>query len=184
MEVGVFTKRIVLFVVVMIVVGLFGAGSAVAQMKFGYVVIEKVYTTYQPAIDAQKTLEAEQSAIQQEVAKMEEEIRTSQQQLEQQSLLLSEKAKQDRAREIQAMISRYQQFVPDKQQELANRQNELLTPVNDKIRAAIKKIREAEGYDFIMDSLNFLDVNEKYDLTDKILKELGVVTTAGKSDKK
>ena len=184
MEVGVFTKRIVLFVVMVIVVGLFGAGSAVAQLKFGYVVIEKVYTTYQPAIDAQKTMEAEQSAIQKEVTKMEEEIRSSQQQLEQQSLLLSEKAKQDRTKEIQAMLLRYNQYTQEKQQELAKRQEDLLTPVNDKIRAAIKKISDTEGYDFIMDSLNFLDVKEKYDLTDKILKELGVVTTAVKPDKK
>ncbi|MFH1943208.1 MAG: OmpH family outer membrane protein [bacterium] len=179
-----FTKRIVLFVVMVIVVGLFGAGSAVAQLKFGYVVIEKVYTTYQPAIDAQKTMETEQGAIQKEIARMEDEIRTSQQQLEQQSLLLSEKAKQDRAREIQAMYARLQQVYQDKQQELAKRQEELLTPVNDKIRAAIKKVSDTEGYDFIMDSLNFLDVKEKYDLTDKILKELGVVTTAVKPDKK
>src|SRR4030042_20581 len=63
-------------------------------------------------------------------------------------------------------------------EELSKWQEELLKPVYEEINAVIRSIREKEGYDFIIDSLNLLDAKPEYDLTDKVMKELGVKTTA------
>jgi Skp family chaperone for outer membrane proteins len=54
-------------------------------------------------------------------------------------------------------------------------------PVFDEINEAIHKVGEEEGYDFIFDAVagNIVYAKEDHDVTDKVLKELGVDTSAG-----
>ncbi len=153
---------------------------ATAQLKFGFVDTQKILANFQKAKDAFKQFETERNTAIEELSKLQEDIRAAQQQIEQQSLLLSEQKKREKQQELQNMVLQFQQSQQDKDQGLAKRQEELLKPVYDEINAVIRSIREKEGYDFIIDSLNLLDAKPEYDLTDKVMKELGVKTTAAK----
>ena len=173
-------KRVLVIIGLVVLMMLLTASAVQAQMKFGYIDTQRIFASYQKAIDAQKRLEEERASMLRELQQMEEEIRTSQQALEQQSLLLSEEKKRQKEQEIQDMIMRYQRATQEKDQEFAKRQTEILKPVYDDINAAIRKIGDDEGYDFILDASALLDVKEQYDLTDKVLKALGVDVTSEK----
>lgn len=157
---------------VMIMLSLMGAAHVSAQLKFGYVDIQKVLITDQESIDAQKKLEEERQAAIQELQKMNDELTKGYEALNQQSLLLSEQKRREKEQELQNLYLEMQQFQQDKDQELTDRQTELMQPVYEKINAALRKIRDRDGYDFIFDTMYLLDAKETYDLTDTLLKEL------------
>jgi len=168
------TKRLCFFIVLMILLTSVGPTVVSAQVKFGYVDSQRIFATFQLAIDTQKRFEEERTAALQELQNMEQDFMTAQQSLEQQSLLLSEEKKRQKQQELQDMYLRIQNSTQDKEQELGRRREELLQPVYAEIDAAIKKVSTAEGCDFVMDALNLLDAKEEYDLTEKIMKELGI----------
>ena len=177
------SKRIFLFLVIIIGMGVIASAHAQTQMKFGYIDTQKILATYPKALDAQKKLEEERGVILQDLQRQEDEIRTAQQTLEQQSLLLSEEKKREKAQEIQNMVVKLQEETQRKDQQFAQRRDEILQPVYDDINVAIRNIREAEDYDFILDAMNLLDAKKEYDLTDKVLTNLGVDVTSQNTDK-
>lgn len=61
--------------------------------------------------------------------------------------------------------------------EMQKKRVELVKPIQDKVYAAIEKIAQKKKLDFVLDKSNgvtMLFANPKYDITEDILKELGV----------
>ncbi len=165
-------RRVFFGLIFIIALCMIGTNPVSAQLKFGYIDIQKVLVTDQEAIDAQKKFEDERQAAIQELQKMEEEFTNSQETLSQQNLLLSEETRQKKTQELQDMYVKMQEYQQNKDQELVNRQTELMKPIYDKINAAVRMIRDRGGYDFIFDTSYLLDAKEQYDLTEELLKEL------------
>lgn len=160
-----------------ILLSLIAVPSVSAQLKIGYIDSQRILSSLPSAIDARQKLEQESNAWREELQQMEEDLRTRQEQLEQQSMLLSEAKKQEKAEEFQALLVQAQQFQNEKWGEggeFFKRQTELLQPVYNQINTAIQALRNKENYDFILDAANLLDADEKFDLTEKLLTELGV----------
>ena len=65
--------------------------------------------------------------------------------------------------------------------ELFRKKSELIRPIQDKLYTAINKVAKNNGLDFIFDKsgdLLMLVSNSKYDRSDEVLEELGVVSTS------
>ncbi len=167
-----FKRKIWVFSVFVIGFCVIAAVDVSAQLKFGYIDVQRVLATDEESIAAQKKLEAEQQAAIEELQRMEVEFNESYEALNQQSLLLSEEKRQEREQELNNMYIEMQQYQQDKDQELVDRQTELMQPIYDKINTAIRIIRDRGGYDFIFDTMYLLDAKEEYDLTDELLEEL------------
>ena len=171
-------------------VSVLGAGMSpvFGQLKIGYVNSNLVLEKYKEAIDVRKQLAELNEQWKQEARDMEKEIQGLQEQMESQSLLLSEERKATKQQEIQALYLKYQQYLQEKwnpqQGEAVKKEVEMIQPVYEKINTAIKKIGEAEGYQYIFDVVagNILYASEDQpDLTEKLLEELnkGLPATAG-----
>ncbi len=166
-------KRNILVLSVFVMgLGMITAINVSAQLKLGYVDVQRVLVTDEEAVAAQEKLEEERQAAVEELQRMEEEFNESYEALNQQSLLLSEEKRQERQQELNNMYVEMQQYQQDKEQELVDRQTELMEPIYDKINAALRVIRDRDGYDFIFDTSFLLDAKETYDLTDELLEEL------------
>ncbi|MFQ5674940.1 MAG: OmpH family outer membrane protein [bacterium] len=164
-----------------------GVSSSFAQLKIGYVNSQKVLETFKDAQDVRKQLADLNSQWEKEARDMQKQIQTLQEELESQSLLLSEQRKQEKVQGIQTLSQKYQLFLNQKwgqQGEGVKKEVELLQPVYQKINAAIKKIGQAEGYQYIFDVVagNILYASEDQpDLTEKLLAELnkGLAKSSG-----
>ncbi len=166
---------------------LFSAGSALAQLKIGYVDSQKILQNYKEHQDAQAELQKLYEAWQKEAADMERELQQKQEQLNAQALVLTEKTKAERATEIQNLYLRRQQFEQEKlgpQGEFYKEQGRLLQPIVDKIQGVIQKLGEDENYAYIFDisqpSVIFANKSQS-DLTERILQELEKGASANKS---
>lgn len=170
-----FTKASMVILLVLLV----AAPGFGQKLKIGYVHSQKLLTTFQDAIDANKKLEEIDRQWKQEGLEMQKEIERLNEQFETQSLLLSEAKKKEKQQEIQNLYMRIQQFQQEKYNpqngEIYKKQAELMQPVYDKINDVIKKIGEDEKYDLILDTAagNILHVSEAVtDLTERVLEEL------------
>ena len=88
--------------------------------------------------------------------------------------------KADKQREIQALGENIQKFQTDAQASIQKKQLDLMQPVYTKVGKAIEDVAKEQGYSFIInpqlmggdDVLLYSD--EKYDISDSVLKKLGV----------
>ncbi|MBN2012347.1 OmpH family outer membrane protein [candidate division KSB1 bacterium] len=179
------SNRMFVFGIVLTVV-LMLTGSSFAQ-KIGYIHSQKIIAEFKDAIDAQKKVEELNQQWQKEGLDMQKQLQDMQDQFESQSLLLSESKKSEKAQEIQALYLKIQQFQQQKWEpgrgEIFAKEKEFMEPVLEKINAAIKKVGDAEGYDYIFDTAsgNILYASDKMpDLTDKVLAELEKGSTTQK----
>ncbi|MDZ7362093.1 MAG: OmpH family outer membrane protein [candidate division KSB1 bacterium] len=171
--------------IVLAAIVLFGAHSASAQLKVGYIDSQKILEKYKEAQDAQRQLQDLNRRWEDEARKMEKELQSKLEELESQALLLSEERKKEKQTELQNLNIRLQQFQQDKwgnQGEVFTKRAELMQPVIDKINAVIKKVGSEEKFDYIFDVVNgnILHVSDSQpNLTEKVLEELnkGVATT-------
>jgi outer membrane protein len=175
------------FSVILTIVALFILVSAApAQLKLGYVDSQRILSANAAAQDASKKLETESNRWTQELQKMEQDIKTKMESLDQQSLLLSEEKKQERMQELQNMQIEAQKYQNDKwgeNGEAYQLREQLLKPVIDAINTAIHKVGQDGGYDFIFDTVNgnVLYAQDKYDLTELVIEELGKAKTTGQT---
>lgn len=129
--------------------------------------IERLTNQYQSEVDA---LEAEAEALSQEFVARE--------------LLYTDQERQTKQGEIQAkrqeaIALRRRYFGP--QGELVRDQQQRLRPIQERVLDAVETVADAAGYDYVLDrsgEVVFLFAKPQYDLTDRVLDELGVNTTA------
>lgn len=182
-------KSKIYFLMITLILGL-GFSPVFAQLKLGYVNSQQVLEKFKDALDVKKQLAELNTQWESEARNMQREIQKLQEELESQSLLLSDQRKQEKVQEIQTLGQKYQLFLQTKwgqQGEGVKKEVELLQPVYEKINTAIKKIGEAEGYQYIFDVVagNILYASDDQpDLTEKLLAELNKELAASTTDSK
>lgn len=166
---------------ILLVLSLFTLLPSLYAQKFAYVDVDYVlnkmpaYTSAQKQIDDlsakwQKEIEAKQAAVDKMYKdyKAEELLLTPQQKIERQNAIVKKES------EIRA----YQEQKFGYEGELFKKKEELIKPIQDKVYVAIQKIAKDNVLDFIFDKSSdmiMLYSNPDYDLSDEVLKELGVV---------
>lgn len=86
----------------------------------------------------------------------------------------------DKERELQTMQESLQKFQTDAQASIAKKQNDLMQPIYTKVGKAIEDVAKENGYSFIFNpqmgpgSDILLYSDEKYDISDLVLKKMGV----------
>jgi len=69
---------------------------------------------------------------------------------------------------------------------LFKKRQELIKPIQDRIYEEIQKLAKSKSYDFIFDKASgptMLYVNKRYDLSEDVLKELGITSVPKNNDK-
>jgi outer membrane protein len=168
-------------VIVLFVLLLFMAFPAFAQ-KFAYVHSQKILTEYQEYKDIQTKLAEIQNKYQTEYDNLVQDYTRQLQEIESQSLLLSPEKKQEKEKMMQTKgmeIEKYKYEKLGPQGEYYRKQAELGQPILDKVNDVIKKIGEAEGYDYIFDGATGAIVYSKpdYDITQQVIDELNKNST-------
>jgi outer membrane protein len=92
--------------------------------------------------------------------------------------------KADKERELQQMQDSFQKFQQDANVSLQKKQGELMEPVFAKVGKTIEEVAREQGYSFILNpqSISGDDIilysDEKYDISDLVLKKMGITPTA------
>ena len=160
--------------------------SVSAETKFGTVDLMLLVKNH-PNYDSNKTLlsstdkdyQKRLDAIKADGEKMQEEGKKLAEQLR--NPMLTAKAKtdienqlMDIQKKLMAIEQRYRSEAMRSRQELQDLESRLLKTTTDDLRKRIAKFAEANGYDFVLDVNAAPYSKAGFDVTDALLKELGV----------
>jgi outer membrane protein len=160
--------------------GVWGATPVWAQQKIGYVDTEYILNKMPEYATVQKKLDDLEQEWEKEIRQKQEEVKTLEQEFEARELLYTEEERQRKRKAIEQARRKVEQlrqkyFGPEG--ELYSRQKELMRPIQERILKATESVATAAGYDYVVDKKGdtlFLYAREEHNLSDQILRELGI----------
>jgi len=149
-----------------------------SQAKIGYVDSKVILESMQDAKDAKMNLDNLVDQWKNQVLSMNDSLTMMKDDFEKKKLILTENIKKQKEEEIKAMEKKIADFKLQKfgeNGEYFQKQSELMKPVQDRVFKAIQDVAKEGDFDFIFDrssEIILLYMNEKYDLTNKVIKKL------------
>lgn len=150
----------------------FAWSASAAELKIGYVQVDKILQEAPQTAESGKKLEKEFSPRTQELERMQKQIRDIESALDKNSLTLSETERRNKERDISNLKIEFQRKQRELREDVNLRKNEELGSLQDRINKAVTAVAEAEGYDLVIYS-GVAFASKKVDITDKVLKSLG-----------
>lgn len=143
-----------------------------AELKVGYVQVDKILQEAPQTAESGKKLEKEFSPRSQELDRMAKQIKDLESVLDKEGLTLSESERRNKERDAQNIKIEFQRKQRELREDINLRKNEELGALQDRINKAVQSVSEAEGYDLVVYS-GVAYASKKIDITDKVLKMLG-----------
>lgn len=147
------------------------ATPAFAETKIGFVNTEKLLREAPLSVAAQKKLEREFAARDQELQKLAKQARDLQAQLDKDGVTMSDSERKTKERDLGNLNRDLQRQGREFREDLNLRRNEELGQIQERARKAIQEIARAEKFDLIVEQAVFVD--PKSDITDRVMKALG-----------
>lgn len=156
------------------------AAPALAQQRIGYVDTEYVLNRLPEYKTVQQKLDKLEQKWRTEIQQRREKVQKLEQEFQARELLYTEQERKRKRQEIEKIRKdveqlRQQYFGPEGQ--LYVRQKELMRPIQQRILEATETVATADGYDYVVDKKGetlFLYARSEHDLSDRVLRELGI----------
>lgn len=142
-----------------------------AELKVGYVQVDKILKEAPQTAESGKKLEREFSPRSLELDKLKKQIAAIEAELDKDALTLSESERRNKQRKASNLKIEFQRKQRELREDINIRKNEELSILQDRINSAVKTVSEADGYDLVMYS-GVAYASTKIDITDKVLKLL------------
>ncbi|MFN3543795.1 MAG: OmpH family outer membrane protein [Thiobacillus sp.] len=147
------------------------AAPALANTKVGFVNTERLLREAPLSVAAQKKLEREFAARDQELQRLAKQARDLQAQLDKDGVTMPESERKAKERDLGNLNRDLQRQGREFREDLNLRRNEELAQIQERARKAIQEIARAEKFDLIIEQAVYVD--NKIDITDKVMRALG-----------
>jgi outer membrane protein len=146
-----------------------GAAGA-AELKIGFVDVERISRESAPAERASKQLEKEFAPRQQALQRREAQIKELQGQLEREAMTMAESDRRAKEQELARANVEFQRMQREFREDLSIRRNQEIQGLMERANRVIRKIAEADKFDLIVQDAVYR--NPRIDITDRVLKAL------------
>ena len=150
----------------------FALCAQTAELKVGYVQVDKILQEAPQTAESGKKLEREFSPRSQELDRMAKQIKELETALDKDGLTITEAERRNKERDVQNIKIEFQRKQRELREDINLRKNEELGSLQDRINKAVQSVAKAENYDLVMYS-GVAYAADKIDITDKVLKLLG-----------
>jgi len=144
--------------------------AGAADIKIGFVDVERIHRESAPADRASKQLEKEFAPRAQELQRRESQIKALQGQIEKDAVTMSESDRRAKEQELARQGVEYQRMQREYREDLNLRRNQEISTLLERANRVIKQIADAEKYDLILQDAVYR--NPRLDITDRVLKAL------------
>jgi len=155
----------------LIAIMFFSMCAAAADLKVGYVQVDKLLKKAPQTAETGKKLEQEFSPRSLELERMKKKISALEAALEKDRLSLTEADKRKQYRELSNLKIEFGRKQRELREDINVRKNEELAVLQDRINGAVKTVSEQGNYDLVMYG-GVAYANKKIDITDQVLKLL------------
>jgi len=161
-------KLIIMFAVVSVLFLIKPSFVMAETGKVGYVDLRKAFYEYDKTKTMKDSIDDLTEDRQTKRDKMIEAISKMRDEAE----LLTGSAKEKKMKQINDKSLEIQDFEREARQELLGKENDMFKEVVKDIQEVVEKLGKEEEYDYIFDSRNIMYANEKYELTEQVIKKL------------
>ena len=147
----------------------FSVQSNAADLKIGYVQVDKILQEAPQTAESSKKLEKEFAPRSQELERMQKQIKDIETALDKDALTMSETDRKNKERDASNLKIDFQRKQRELREDINLRKNEELAALQDRINKAVTSVSEAEGYDLVVYG-GVAYANKKIDITDKVLR--------------
>ncbi|WP_338868602.1 OmpH family outer membrane protein [Spirosoma sp. SC4-14] len=149
------------------------------SLKIGFTRIDYVIAQLPESKQVNNQLSIQQTQAENELKRLQKEFEDKLSIYQKEGAQLSEAIRKDRETELQKLQSRVQEFSQSAQKSLQDKYNQLMGPILTKVQQAIDTVAKQNGYQYILnvgsgDTFNVLYADEAYNITDLVLKQLGI----------
>lgn len=146
---------------------------AQADVKLGYIDMQKAIQDTSAGKKAKKELETEYNKKKKDLEKKEADLKKMNEDLEKKAMVLSDDVKAKKAQEFQQEMLKYRELVGKSQMDIQKRERELTAPIVESLRKIIGDMAEKESYTAILEKSeqSVLWVKKEIDLTEKVIAE-------------
>ena len=121
-----------------------------AELKVGYVQVDKILQDAPQTAESGKKLEREFSPRSQELDRMSKQIKDLEAVLDKDGLTITEADRRNKERDVQNIKIEFQRKQRELREDINLRKNEELGNLQDRINKAVQSVAEAEGYDLVV----------------------------------
>ena len=146
------------------------SAAGAADIKIGFVDVERIRRESAPAERASKQLEKEFAPRAQELQRREAQVKSLQSQLEKDGVTMSENERRSKEQELSRASVDVQRMQREFREDLNMRRNQELAALFERADKVIKQIADAEKYDLILQEAVYR--SPRIDITDRVLKAL------------
>lgn len=152
---------------------LFATSAFAAEIKLGFVDMQKAIQETAAGKKAKKELETEYNSKKKELEKQEADIKKMGEDFEKKSLVMAEDVRLKKQQEIQGQMRKYQELAAKSQMELQKREQENVQPIIKKLRSIIEEIAKKEDFTAILEKSeqSVMWAKKEIDLTERVIKE-------------
>lgn len=156
----------------LVAVGLAWGPLARAEIKIGYIDLQKAIQSTKAGQKAKAEMEKDIEKRKKEIQEKEKDLQKMTQDYEKKSMVLSEEVKQKKQIELQQEIGKYREQVAKTQMELQGKERDLTTPILDKLKKAIEKIAKDEKLSMVLEKAehSVMWADSQLDITDKVVQ--------------
>lgn len=148
------------------------ANVGAAELKIGYVQVDKILQDAPQTAESGKKLEREFSPRSLDLDKMQKQIHDIETSLDKEGVTLSETDRRNKERDASNLKLEFQRKQRELREDINLRKNEELSSLQDRINKAVQTVSETDGYDLVVYG-GVAYASRKIDITDKVLKLLG-----------
>lgn len=147
-------------------------GSAWAQMKVGFVNVNKILDDAPQAQAASKRIEREFAPRDRSIIAQQKELRQMEDKLVKNAAVMSATERQRQESEIRALRREIRRLRDEFQEDLNLRRSQELSKLQRKVVEVIRNLAQSEKYDLIVGD-GVIYAGERVDITGKIIERLG-----------
>ena len=149
-----------------------------AQQKFAHFNSAEIIPNMKEYTTAMDEIQAMAKQYEDDMKLMQDELQKKNDEYQKEQANLLDNVRQRREQELQDLYQRLQQSYQDNQTALQKAQQEKMATIQEKVLAAVKKVGEAGGYVYIVDTsagvIPYISTQLSTDVSDQIKKEVGI----------
>ena len=149
-----------------------------AQQKFAHFNSAEIIPNMKEYTTAMDEIQAMAKQYEDDMKLMQDELQKKNDEYQKEQANLLDNVRQRREQELQDLYQRLQQSYQDNQTALQKAQQEKMSTIQEKVLAAVKKVGEAGGYVYIVDTsagvIPYISTQLSTDVSDQIKKEVGI----------
>lgn len=178
----IFMKRIVFVICSIMLFGFLTGSIGQESFKFGVVDTQRVLDNYGKFKDANEKLRTADQRLKNKLEALFQEIQTLEEKKTKSELFLEKPQTDDLENQIRVKQDEFLRQRQVGEQALIDEQKVLMEPILKEIEQFIKENGKKENYDLIISKQAALYYNEKYDITDNLIKIINEKTDMAKPE--